>query len=304
MKSKTQLISIFCLVLSVFFLFADPAYACFCGKSPTVDIVLEKTPNVVILKFQRIEEPVEKKTFDLKIGRLDMSYTIIGRAVFMVEKVYKGNIKVGDQLFFGIYSPQSSCDRIFNEEDVGTEYLFYLGEKPDASNTWRASSCSRSGELEQTAADLLYIEKFAEMRGRTRLSGSLMQTSKYLAGRKVYISGNGTNIELKTDPNGVYEIYDLPAGMYTIVPEKIDGYKISSRVNGTNIFSRTEEDNADPDSVLVQLKAESHTEANFDFSIENQVSGRFFDTNGKTLQDVCLQLSPLSKCQKSKREKL
>ena len=41
----------------------------------------------------------------------------------------------------------------------------------------------------------------------------------------IVIKGNGKTIRLKTDKNGVYEIYDLAPGRYRVTPVKIRGYK-------------------------------------------------------------------------------
>lgn len=67
--------------------------------------------------------------------------------------------------------------------------------------------------------------------------------------------------------------------MYKITPEKVEGYKSGG---------------LEKDSFLeVELKANSHREANFTFSINNRISGRLFDAKGKPLKDVCLRLRPV-----------
>ena len=64
----------------------------------------------------------------------------------------------------------------------------------------------------------------------------------------------GRNIELKTDDNGAFEIYDLPAGKYNVVPEPIAGYKFNDEKK---------------DSVEVEIKAKSHAEIIFRYEIDN-----------------------------------
>ena len=233
----------------------DTARACSCAPSPTIDIVVERKPNIVLFKLQSVEKYTEG----------EKGYGSIKQAKLVVEKVYKGNLKVGEQYIFGQGSGVT-CTETFSEEDIGTHFLFYLGEKPKPDRNWLASYCARSGASDFAAADFLYLEKLAEVKGKTRLSGSLLQyvratvkgetsTHSWLAGKKVLVIGNGKNIELKTDENGAFEIYDLPAGRYKVTLEKIAGYKFN---------------NDEKDSVEVEIKAESHVELGFRYEIDNQ----------------------------------
>ncbi|MCY7349041.1 MAG: hypothetical protein LH614_22855 [Pyrinomonadaceae bacterium] len=279
-KIKTHRIFTFCVALFALFVSADIARACSCVVSPTVDIAFEKTPNVVVLKLQSVETLAE--------GEKGYGYGGIKQSKLTVEKVFKGNLKTGQELTFK-QGGGGDCIWTFGEKGIGTEYLFYLGAKPVKDNIWAAFTCSRSASLEYVAADLLYLEKTAKLRGKTRISGTLTQSiaaavedeessHNRLGTRKIHISGNGKSIELKTDDNGVYEIYDLPAGKYKITPEKNPGYKFSRAKN--------------TDSVEVEIKAKGHTEQNFYFEIDNAIRGRLFDMYGKPLEDVRLELLP------------
>lgn len=84
----------------------------------------------------------------------------------------------------------------------------------------------------------------------------------------------GKDTTVETDEDGVYEIYGLPAGKYKIIPEKVRGYKF------WNESSFRE----------VELKAGNHSEADFTFIIDNNISGKFLDSTGKPLKNVCLNL--------------
>lgn len=99
----------------------------------------------------------------------------------------------------------------------------------------------------------------------------------YLSGRKIRLAGNGKNTELKTDENGVYEIYDLLPGKYKINLEKINGY------------SFTDDDST---SIEVEVKAKSHTEKDIFYSIRNAVRGKLYNADGKPLKDVKVALIP------------
>lgn len=285
------LLSVFLLALS-----AQNVSACSCAVSGTVDKVFADVPNIVVLKVQSVKKLAE--------GEQGYGYGKIKQTVLTVERVFKGNLKVGQEMTFA-QGGGADCVWTFDEKSVGDEYLFYLGEKPRDSKVfdgmisstssgnlsvsdgvWVASTCSRSGSTKYRAGDVKYLENISKVRGKTRLSGILSQfiaastdeeesRSNSLANFKVKISGNGKNIELKTDENGFYEVYDLPAGKYTITPEKIVGYET-----------------AENNSITVDVKAKAHTEQNFYYRIKNRVSGKLFDANGKPLKDVCLHLIP------------
>ncbi|MBK8148288.1 MAG: hypothetical protein IPK58_08755 [Acidobacteria bacterium] len=127
------------------------------------------------------------------------------------------------------------------------------------------------------------------MKVRTRLSGLITknvrsaieeQPSSFepLSNHNVLVSGNGKTIKLTTDQNGVYELYDLPPGKYTVRPEAIAGFKHTQ-------FARY-------DDTQVVIKPKAHTERNFYFEIDSAIRGKLFDTNGNPLKDVCMELLP------------
>ena len=256
------------------------ASACSCGASPAVDIAFQKTANVVVMKLRSIEkyQPSDNGS----------GYGGIRQARLTVEKSYKGNLKVGSELTFA-QGGGADCVWTFGEEDIGTEYLFYLGGGPVKANLWVAITCSRSRPKDYAGADLLYLDKLTAVRGKSRLSGVLIQSirspvedgefsDKVLPNRKVSIIGNGKKLELKTDANGVYEVYGLGPGKYTVTPEGVEGYAFGYPKRET--------------SAIVTLVGTEHAEENFEFEIDNRLSGTFFDSNGKPLKNVCLELHP------------
>jgi len=269
---------IFTVVLFLIVIAADKTIACSCARNGAVDETFNKTANVVIVKVRSVERySADEKGF---------GYGGIKQAKLTVEKVFKGNLGPGQELTFA-QGGGADCIWTFNEDFVGVEYLFYLAAKPFKPGVWIASTCSRSASLRYAAADLLYLENLAKVKGRTRLSGTIVQdidspledqpgTDQPLEGRRVFVARNRKTIELKTDRNGVYEVYGLSPGKYKITPETIPGYK-----------SGYEEHDG---STTVEIKSNAHTEQNFTFSINNAIAGRFFDTNGRPLKDVCLRL--------------
>lgn len=297
MKKLTNavLLTIFAVLVS-----AQTARACSCMVTDTVDKDFVKEPNIAVFKLQSVEKYAE--------GEKGYNVGGIKQSKLTVERVFKGNLKAGQVLTFA-QGTGGDCIWAFDEESVGQEYLFYLGDKPLdrkssermissttfgnsslAANVWAAYTCSRSGPVRYRAGDIKYLENVSKLRGKTRLSGMLTQyvaaavegeEAKYnlLSGYKITVKGNnGKNIELKTDKDGFYEIYDLPPGKYKIAPEKISGYRLFWGESA--------------DGVEIEVKAGSHTERNFTFSIDNRIRGRFFDAGGKPLKNVCLRLLP------------
>ncbi|HMM78855.1 MAG TPA: hypothetical protein PKC65_02415 [Pyrinomonadaceae bacterium] len=276
------------ILLSIFaFLFfslvtVDGVLACSCGASGTVNVEFEEMPNVVVLKLRSVEENSDPNKQIYSVGN-------IRRSILTVEKVFKGNLKVGQELPFA-QGGGADCIWTFSEEEIGEEYLLYLGSKPSKGGLWSGIVCTRSGSTKYRSADLLYLEKLPKVSGKTRVSGRLEQEiaasveggyseDRLLAGRYVYITGNGKKIKLRTDRNGVYEIYDLPPGKYKIEPERVDGYKFGR-------YSEVKED-----FVEVDLRPKSHVEENFDFVIDNSIQGKVYDAYGRTAR-VCVELDP------------
>lgn len=262
------------LVVGSILLSADSVWACSCS-SPSLQDAVEFAPNIVTLKLKEVNENANDKNGKKR----ELSKLI-------VTKVYKGNLKVGETITHkvGLF-----CSWSFDKEDVGTEYVFYL-DKPDEDGFWNGSICSRSKKLKYAGADLLYLDKINDVRGKSRLSGIVTQqirpafeggdyADKLLIDREVIIIGNGKTITVKTDKNGAYEIYDLPSGIYEVIPQKIEGYKLNF-------------DWEMVDSKKFLLKPNGHTEASLSFSIFNSISGKILDEKGRGMKDVCVYLRP------------
>ena len=273
-------ILIFCFL--VFSGYAGEALACSCARSGTVDIEFERSPNVVILKLESVEKARENERTS--------GYGGIKTVELTVQRSFKGNLKTGQRLTLKQGSG-ADCVWIFPENGVGREYLFYLDSKRGAGGMWVGPTCSRSGSVEQAAADLLYLERRAEVKGQTRLSGTVTKyvespveeqpsTFERLPEHRIEVTGNGKTHSLVTDKQGVYEIYGLPPGRYNVQAKPIEGFTTSSfphLVQGS-----------------VEIKAEAHTEKDFRFEIDSSISGKLIGPKGKPLQRVCLKLVPAS----------
>ncbi len=276
MKKPLKNFAFFCGLLFSIVFFSDTANACSCMGYTDVRVAVDDSHNVAILKIDSIEELKNDENFTYE--KVNLS----------VKKVFKGDVKVGEKYSFSQKGNiRTSCDRNVQKEEVGEDYLFYAGNLKSGESSFGLWTCGRSRAVKYHAMDLLYLEKLEKVRGKTRLSGYVYQyvlstkaekpvEYNFLSSKKVRIIGKNTNITLKTDKNGVFEIYDLPPGKYKLSAEEIPG------------FSYSEEDQP----IGVEIKAKSHTELDIVFKIKNAISGKLFDANGRALEDVCLDLIP------------
>jgi hypothetical protein len=143
------------------------------------------------------------------------------------------------------------------------------------------------------------------VRGKTRFSGTLYYNQessvegvemidRALRGAKVRISGEQKTVELLTNQEGVYEIYDLPAGVYVVEPEIPDGWKIGYP-GGAPLRSdvaETPENKSNKPSYRVVLEPGKHAFFDFSYGVNNFVRGKVFDTAGDGMKDVCIDILP------------
>ena len=155
------------LLLSLVFLTlagaAKTAQACSCGPRPTVLDSYDGSDVVIITRLLSVEKAEDTEERHYVDG--------VRSATMVVEKVFKGNIKVNDQIVFG-QGGGADCIWTFNEKWIGDQFLFYLrAPKKDSDKDsdddflpfhepdwWFAVTCGRSTGLEYATDDLLYLK--------------------------------------------------------------------------------------------------------------------------------------------------
>jgi hypothetical protein len=280
-------------ILTVFIVDVRTVSACSCAGTPTVLSQYEWAKNIVIVRavsFEKSETGIDG----------------IASTKMVVEKVFKGDLKAGDEMVFA-QGGGGDCIWTFQKKDAGKQFLFYLYEKKDEQKVWFISICGRSRQLERAADDLLYLENIDKVRGKTRLSGTLMYRqapardgeewiSRTLDGRKVRIIREKKTYELTTNSQGVYEIYDLPPGIYTVEPEAFDGWKLDdSYPSNRPEISKIERNNIEKTKkreAQIVVEAGKHAYFEFEYTIDNVIQGKVLDATGKGMKDVCLNLVP------------
>jgi carboxypeptidase family protein len=277
MKSHLPLCAL--IVFATITLASDVTFACSCGSAPPVLDAYERASAVVIVKVLHVE-PFKRDDPETAMKNV----TDYGVATFVVEKVYKGKLRVNEQFSFGAY-PNAACFMSFRNETAGRKLLLYLSSL-DGNDAWFASTCSRSRPLEYTAEDLLYLDNMEKYRGQTRVSGNyrggLNATLQDIANRTIRIRGEQKTHEIKTDANGVFEIYDLPSGKYVLEFEIPNGWQLAR-------YSVSDQGRS-PKSIPFTLEAKKHVNIDLLFEHSNVVSGRVIGPNGNPMKGVCVDL--------------
>lgn len=278
---------------------ARDAHACSCAmRGPVLD-EYEWADVVVVARAVAVERVGPDKT--APEGRMSDGETYVAgvRSTTMrVEQVFKGPLKVGEEMTFA-QGGGADCVWTFSEKSVGVRYLFYLKTLKDSS-VWVAGTCGRSRSFEYAGDDLLYLNKMEKVRGKTRVSGTLVfgwgdVPDMSVAGRTVIVSGGGQTHKLKTDASGVYEIYDLPPGRYTVEPEVPRGWKPNA-YSPRHARSATAEAAAEGAAKFpFVVEAKRHTYVDIRFEIDNSIRGRVFDPDGRPMKDVCVTASPVER---------
>lgn len=242
------------------------ANACSCVGTCTVLSSYEGASVVVIARAVSVEkaEPGE-------------GYEGIRATKMIVEKVFKGNLKIGDEMIFG---QGSNVDCIWGfYKPVGKRFLFYLGPRDENSKMWYVASCGRSGGVqsaEDAIDDLLYLNRLKEVSGKTRISGTLQFVNGgdvRVEGRTIRIIGDDKIYEAKTNQNGVYEIYDLPAGKYLIEPEVPAGWKLSDFWLRYSLFLGDDQGKLSR-KIPIALEDKGHASLDIHYEIDNAIRGR------------------------------
>jgi hypothetical protein len=259
----------------------------------------EEIVIVRVLSVEKVEETEERYVDGVR------------SATVVVDKVFKGKLKVRDEIVFG-QGGGADCIWTFNQESVGDQYLFYLTRPETFAKSevrylpskdpglWFAFGCGRSTSLEGATEDLLYLENMNKRRGLTRISGSLDGGFEYpdidVEKKKIKIIGDKKTYETTTDKNGVFEIYDLPPGKYFIEPVMPSGWKINpfwlrysmNLVGGE--FDQPEKKSLK--QVQIQLEPKKHVSVHIAFTVDNFLRGRVLGPKGKPLSKVCVGLWP------------
>lgn len=282
--------------LSIVFLFLSAdVRACSCGPRPTVLDSYDHADVVVVVRAISVEKVGPELTAPKGHISNGRNYVEGVRSTTMrIEQVFKGDLKVGEQMIFA-QGGGADCIWTFNEASIGKEYLFYLSTFKNYRGPWIGFTCGRSRPVNYARDDLLYLQNMRTARGRTRVSGALSFWSKSdlsLADRTIRIVGADKSYEVKTDKDGVYEIYDLPPGKYLIEPEIPFGWRVDSfLIRYSASFAGNGLDKP-LTRIPILLESGKHAALDIVFELNNTVEGTLSDLSGNPMNRVCLGLVP------------
>ena len=275
--------------------------ACSCFATPTVLDEFESSELVVVTKLVSVEKTSKREQ--------EYYYRSLKSVKMVVERVYKGDAKVGDEFFFA-QGGGADCIWTFKEPWIGAKFLFYL-DKPSKKHPWleyppeqlvplfRASGCGRSADIDDATEDLLYLDNIEKVRGKTRLSGKLFgwyRGTPEHSNVKIKIIGKNKIHFVHTDKNGVFEIYDLPAGEYIVEPEMPVGWKIDQRLSMYGRYDQYEYRMNKPlptlkkNQVFMVLEPNRHAGFNLWTTNDSGIAGKVVSPEGKPMERVCINL--------------
>jgi hypothetical protein len=239
------------LLLTILGTSAENVFGCRCFPG-TVDSRYANATFVAIVKVEALGksfEPDNTPSYFVRVPQTRVS----------IKQVFKGDLQVGEKVIFR-NTPKSMCGWSFEEEDIGNDFLIFFqganeaGKEAAKPKLWTTSWCSGTAAIGRKAGDLSYLHDYEKVRGKTRISGMLWKeigtVNQAIVRHGITVVGNGKEIRLVTNSEGLYEVYDLPPGKYRIVPDQLKGSEVRS--------SRHDKE--------VDLKAGGHVEANIYFS--------------------------------------
>ena len=241
-------------------------FGCTCApKRPVLD-EFEWARVVVIARIASVEkaEKKDRERYDYGVRSTRM----------VIEKVYKGEAKVGQEFVFA-QGDGANCLMRFSEEYIGGRALYYLGDVPANNEPMVVSFCGRSASVERATEDLLYLDKLDQVRGKTRVSGKyaggFYGRDLKVAGRKIRFVADADSYETTTDENGVFEIYDLPPGNYRLEPELQSGLTLDSA--WLSLSGGADLDKSTDTYVSFTLKPKRHVSIELGFQSKDQKWG-------------------------------
>ena len=275
------------LLLTLFLVLPDVANACGCRPKMTAIADEVETSDLVV---------IARVTALIK-GPNRFPISDISHSTAVIEKVFKGDVKAGEEIRLGQGDATLDCSWDFFPDSIGEQFLLYLDRPEKPSEPFWVSTCRRSTGVEYAQDDLLYLENIDKLRGRTRVSGVVERDSgddENLAGQQVRITGKNKSYIATTDKDGVYEIYDLPPGRYTIEPILQPGWRIDhwlmTRDDTRAEWKRSNEGLPPLTRRSFTLRAKKHFGADISLTLNNRIAGRVTTATGEPLNQVCVLL--------------
>ena len=202
---------------------ASHALGCVCVGFSTPKSEWQRSSLVFV---GRVEEASPE--FDAKIPFRAQRVTV------RVEEAFKG---VQHGQLIQIDQTGSDCELRYARS---WRRLLYL--KVQSRGLWLSPGCDRSTDADSASDDLRFLRALPASADRTRISGEVMSSgdpSRPLTGVTVTLTtSDGPPASAVTDAKGVFEVYDLPRGIYKATIGVPKGFKPNfGFVSGPREFS-------------------------------------------------------------------
>lgn len=272
------------LMVAFLMLVADTqAWACSCFRVwPSVKQAWQEAPFVFLgtVEFAHPDEDSNQMMFREQAVRI------------RVDQAFKGVTK-GQTI--ELHQGASDCDAKFR---TGERFVFYL-YRGTTSGSWSVPPCTHAlGNPESGGDDLLFLRGLPQSAIGTRLSGEveLYEDSPAEAFKRV---GGVPNVRVKlagsngfiqntvTNAAGVYEVYGLRPGRYSVSIEVPKGLRINFPVV-TGAAASVQGDEA-----AVDLLENGGAGVEFVLQADTRVTGQMLDARGTPITDVCIDLEPV-----------
>ncbi|HYO63387.1 MAG TPA: carboxypeptidase-like regulatory domain-containing protein [Pyrinomonadaceae bacterium] len=272
--------TIYCLLLVL--AGAETARACSCAGYTSPCGAYETASAVFVGVVTKAEPPPGWE------GDTENAHYAEQTAHVRVERLFKGAPGAAVVL----HQPAHNCAPKFK---VGERWLLYATHHRK-TETWEIMGCGRSTLAVQAPDDLRYLQALPGSSRRTRLSGVLVHYDDdpergfspvaRIAGARVKVTGAGKSYHAFTDAEGVYELYDLPPGRYTVEPDIPAGLALNFSMPFGGFEGR-------PDHpVTVELRPKGCAGADFVLKSDKAVGGLVFAPSSAALDRVFLELWP------------
>jgi len=263
-------------------IFAARSWACMCsGNWPSVKQAWKDAPAV----FLGTVEIADPNGDGQQVTYQEQSVRI------RVDEAFKG---VFEGQTIELRQDANDCSAKFK---TGQRAVFYL-YPGNTHESWIVPPCTHAvGGAEPAGDDLLFLRGLPKSAIGTRLSGEveLYEDSPTEAFKRaggvpnvrVKISGPlGFTHEAVTNVAGVYELYGLRQGRYSVSIEVPSGLRIRLRV-------ATGSAPVQGNGAAVELGQNGGASVSFVLQADTRVSGRILDAKGGPMTGVCVDLEPL-----------
>ena len=191
-----------------------------------------------------------------KIESVDAVSVSLQTVVITVARTYKGQSRTK----FVLSQPQSTCDWDFSDS-VGDTMLLYL-VRDKKTQQYSAIAQGMGGPVDRERENLYWLNRLPASRSRSRISGTVrvyrdepFQFVEYVAGMKIRVFSDQKSFDVLTDEYGVYELWDVPAGKYQIVPDIPALFKLKFPLErGAVDFDSLRKKNPESREVLIEIQ--------------------------------------------------